>query len=180
MPRNENAVSPVVGVMLMLVVTIIIAAVVSAFAGGSLGGATKAPQASIQGTYSQTNGMTISHAGGDAIPISSTKVFIRPSKTFGSANEKYSWQVNKSVVIDSNGQDWNSAQVFMPGDSVTISASNLTYIQDHADSTGNLADDSQNTVYGFAYPRNVGMSFVIEFQDTSGKTIGRATVPITG
>ena len=31
---REHAVSPVVGVMLMLVVTIIIAAVVSAFAGG--------------------------------------------------------------------------------------------------------------------------------------------------
>ena len=31
---KENAVSPVVGVMLMLVVTIIIAAVVSGFAGG--------------------------------------------------------------------------------------------------------------------------------------------------
>ena len=32
--QNENAVSPVVGVMLMLVVVIIIAAVVSGFAGG--------------------------------------------------------------------------------------------------------------------------------------------------
>jgi len=35
---HENAVSPVVGVMLMLVVTIIIAAVVSAFSGGMVGG----------------------------------------------------------------------------------------------------------------------------------------------
>jgi len=36
--ENEDAVSPVVGVMLMLVVTIIIAAVVSGFAGGMIGG----------------------------------------------------------------------------------------------------------------------------------------------
>lgn len=35
--RKEDAVSPVVGVMLMLVVTIIIAAVVSGFAGGLAG-----------------------------------------------------------------------------------------------------------------------------------------------
>ena len=35
---KEDAVSPVVGVMLMLVVTIIIAAVVSGFAGGLAGG----------------------------------------------------------------------------------------------------------------------------------------------
>jgi len=44
---QEHAVSPVVGVMLMLVVTIIIAAVVSAFAGGMGSGIQKAPQASI-------------------------------------------------------------------------------------------------------------------------------------
>ena len=36
--EHEDAVSPVVGVMLMLVVTIIIAAVVSGFAGGLIGG----------------------------------------------------------------------------------------------------------------------------------------------
>jgi len=36
-PSNQNAVSPVVGVMLMLVVVIIIAAVVSGFAGGLMG-----------------------------------------------------------------------------------------------------------------------------------------------
>ena len=39
----EEGVSPVVGVMLMLVVTIIIAAVVSGFAGGLTGGAQSAP-----------------------------------------------------------------------------------------------------------------------------------------
>jgi FlaG/FlaF family flagellin (archaellin) len=42
--KNEEAVSPVVGVMLMLVVTIIIAAVVSGFAGGLASGAKSAPQ----------------------------------------------------------------------------------------------------------------------------------------
>lgn len=43
----ESAVSPVVGVMLMLVVTIIIAAVVSAFAGGLSTGTKEAPVASF-------------------------------------------------------------------------------------------------------------------------------------
>jgi len=41
--KNEHAVSPVVGVMLMLVVTIIIAAVVSGFAGSIVSGEKKAP-----------------------------------------------------------------------------------------------------------------------------------------
>ena len=46
--NKEEAVSPVVGVMLMLVVTIIIAAVVSGFAGGLMGGQQKAPSASLE------------------------------------------------------------------------------------------------------------------------------------
>ncbi|MGC9436230.1 MAG: type IV pilin N-terminal domain-containing protein, partial [Methanomicrobiales archaeon] len=41
----DDAVSPVIGVMLMLVVTIIIAAVVSAFAGGMADTGKKAPTA---------------------------------------------------------------------------------------------------------------------------------------
>ena len=40
-PSNTHAVSPVIGVMLMIVVVIIIAAVVSAFAGGLAGSPTK-------------------------------------------------------------------------------------------------------------------------------------------
>jgi len=46
---RENAVAPVVGVMLMLVVVIIIAAVVALFATGVIGGATEpAPVAVLQ------------------------------------------------------------------------------------------------------------------------------------
>lgn len=45
--RNEEAVSPVVGVMLMLVVTIIIAAIVAGFSGGVVGSEKSAPQSSF-------------------------------------------------------------------------------------------------------------------------------------
>ena len=41
--KSEDAVSPVIGVMLMLVVTIVIAAVVAAFAGGLGADAETAP-----------------------------------------------------------------------------------------------------------------------------------------
>jgi FlaG/FlaF family flagellin (archaellin) len=84
--KNDEAVSPVVGVMLMLVVTIIIAAVVSAFAGGLSGGTEMAPQASIQvktgygydyyGTAIDKNNFDISfeHMGGDAIPTKDIEI----------------------------------------------------------------------------------------------------------
>lgn len=73
--HKEDAVSPVVGVMLMLVVTIIIAAIVSAFAGGLAGGTEKAPQASIDakivygdsGMGTMDWVMSFEHLGGDPI-----------------------------------------------------------------------------------------------------------------
>ena len=69
--KAEDAVSPVIGVMLMLVVTIIIAAVVSGFAGGLAEGAEAAPQASIAvstGTISDGNfDIKFEHKGGDPI-----------------------------------------------------------------------------------------------------------------
>ena len=79
--RKEDAVSPVVGVMLMLVVTIIIAAVVSGFAGGLASGKEKAPQVSLE-THIRLNGgmsgvdpsMIIKHLGGDPINTKNTKL----------------------------------------------------------------------------------------------------------
>ena len=59
--KHDEAVSPVVGVMLMLVVTIIIAAVVSGFAGGLAGGTQKSPQLTMDVTIKNTGIMTSSY-----------------------------------------------------------------------------------------------------------------------
>jgi FlaG/FlaF family flagellin (archaellin) len=82
--ERESAVSPVVGVMLMLVVTIIIAATVSAFAGGLVGTADKAPQAAFDVKVAVTHHLgyypyddrvlTITHLGGDPIDTARTKL----------------------------------------------------------------------------------------------------------
>ncbi|MDO9036134.1 MAG: type IV pilin N-terminal domain-containing protein [Methanoregula sp.] len=88
---NNNAVSPVVGVMLMLVVTIIIAAVVSAFAGGLGGSQQKTPQVTlaaepiiqnIEGSYPGThpsgwtaaNGIEFENTGGDTFKLSDINI----------------------------------------------------------------------------------------------------------
>jgi len=70
MIRKDCAVSPVVGVLLMLVVTIIIAAVVSGFAGGLAGSQEKAPQASFEVKAGSQDGqleISFEHLGGDPI-----------------------------------------------------------------------------------------------------------------
>jgi hypothetical protein len=64
---NEIAVSPVVGVMLMLVVTIIIAAVVSAFSGGLSQGTSKAPQISLGAEVHNASYIILDFKGGDTV-----------------------------------------------------------------------------------------------------------------
>lgn len=80
---REDAVSPVVGVMLMLVVTIIIAAVVSGFAGGLAQNTKAAPQASIAVTIDtavdDTMGgfdtkMMFKHLSGDPLDTKDLKI----------------------------------------------------------------------------------------------------------
>ncbi|MDD1687326.1 type IV pilin N-terminal domain-containing protein [Methanoregula sp.] len=75
MVRNDEGVSPVVGVMLMLAVTVIIAAIVSAAAGGLSGTNKQAPSAILEVHFyenksygdSFVNTMTIEHVSGDPL-----------------------------------------------------------------------------------------------------------------
>jgi len=101
--NNSSAVSPVVGVMLMLVVTIIIAAVVSAFAGGMGSEQHKTPQVSlkaessiqsIQGTidpdtyvltyptgFTAANGLLFENTGGDTFSLNEIEIQVQSEDT---------------------------------------------------------------------------------------------------
>ena len=74
---NSEAISPVIGVMLMLVVTIIVAAAVSAFAGGFASDQKKTPVAQIDvqlktgGSYPK---LVLTHLGGDALDTGDLKI----------------------------------------------------------------------------------------------------------
>ena len=67
--HDNEGVSPVVGVMLMLVVTIIIAAIVSAFAGGIWSGNGDMRKASIVARTANTLNITFDHMGGDGFSL---------------------------------------------------------------------------------------------------------------
>ncbi len=181
--KNSNAdgVSPVVGVMLMLVVTIIIAAVVSAFSGG-LTSTQKTPQATISAVFSQSQGMTIFHQGGDVLATADTKFLLSPSRTFG-AYEHLVFEANKSVLGDYNQKKfWDSnksstmIRQFAPGDSVFVSAENLPYLEYKA---GGDITNYTSSSYGFGYSTAVGKTLNIQMIDTrSGKAIAQVEVPI--
>lgn len=74
--RSDDGVSPVIGVMLMLVITIIIAAVISSFAGGLTVADTAAPKVTFSVTPkvmgesgTMHNGIVIRHTGGDPVDL---------------------------------------------------------------------------------------------------------------
>ena len=65
--RKEDAVSPVIGVMLMLVVTIVIAAVVAAFAGGLGSDVEMAPTAALDIDVTSDGKVKIESLSGEAL-----------------------------------------------------------------------------------------------------------------
>ncbi|WP_373838709.1 type IV pilin N-terminal domain-containing protein [Methanospirillum sp.] len=100
--RKDEAVSPVVGILLMLVVTIIIAAVVSGFAGSLTSDQTKAPQVSLEvkgiiqnisdtdttnykpdhpAGFEAANGLEFVHKGGDSFALSDVYLRLQSGST---------------------------------------------------------------------------------------------------
>ena len=73
---NEDAVSPVIGVILMVAITVILAAVIAAFVFG-MGPPEQAPQASLRASAdtitSSYEGIKLEHQGGDAIVLTDAR-----------------------------------------------------------------------------------------------------------
>ena len=205
--RSNDAVSPVVGVMLMLVVTIIIAAVVSAFAGG-LGSSQKTTaQATISGTYSQSNGMTISHTGGDSVALSSVNFMTTPSEMMGTDAAKFAWVINKTIIQDpanSNYAVYNitsgvyNTTSFKPGDTFVVTQANCLDFNTTAINKNDVVfpnpgvnknaqvwwSDKQGKLnyfgaYSFGNPNNIGKYFYLDLVDSTGSVIARTKVTIT-
>jgi len=189
---HTDAVSPVVGVMLMLVVTIIIAAIVSAFAGGISTSTTKAPNVQIAAHYSQSQGMWFENDGPDDISTVSTNVYVRLSDSFGGAEHQV-WAVNKTYISNSSSitnpgdgsgsgsyNTWLTAagmtgvKTFRVGERAYILPPyhNSTYLQQ---GTGTSAT---SPTYAFNNTVNLGNSFWLELTDKNGKIFSRTKVKI--
>lgn len=77
--KNEDAVSPVIGVILMVAITVILAAVIAAFVFNLGGSQEKAPTSSIvvaNNPDTQTSDLKISHKGGDMLKAGDYKLSV--------------------------------------------------------------------------------------------------------
>lgn len=200
--QNDHAVSPVVGVMLMLVVTIIIAAVVSSFAGGLTSGQKKIPQVSMQVTYSMTDGMVIRHMGGDPLGTSDMVFTIWEGKTFDANAEEITRQaLNLSAITDSDEmpiKDVNgnyNISAFRAGDTLYMSADDTTcdvlqpaianqITKDGGSISGKTCSGSDKYCkYCIRFVDNkggsIGKQFTLMISDKSGNMIGKTDVTVT-
>jgi FlaG/FlaF family flagellin (archaellin) len=207
---GEHAVSPVVGVMLMLVVTIIIAAVVSGFAGGLMNSQIKPPTAVITGTFSVTSGMTITNTGGDPLPTSSLLIETRNGPSFGpNLGTSTISVVDLSNVTNAAGTpvafrnpvtdsiDGYNITSFNPGDTWYVNITNCNPATFENTSYPYPSKGNYSLVNGewtfsgdpnfilwqimFVNPANIGKSFYLDVIDSSsGTRISESVVTITG
>ncbi len=83
---DDRAVSPVIGVILMVAITVILAAVIGGFVLGLGDSLQSAPQSQLEASYvsdadgAGNDGVALSHNGGDAIPAADLEI------KFGSAS----------------------------------------------------------------------------------------------
>jgi FlaG/FlaF family flagellin (archaellin) len=178
---TDTAVSPVIGVMLMLVVTIIIAAVVSMYAGGMTGSPEKTAQVQIRASYSQSDGMKIEHMGGDAIGTGTTSVWVRCSDTFGSASHAM-WQVNKSTLVNSRTATAGSSSAWLQDGGLSgvksFTAGDTVYVNNPYFKNAYLQPGASAT-YQFDNAANAGRTFFVEMMDKDGKMFAKTEVTIS-
>ena len=113
--KKEDAVSPVIGVMLMLVVTIVIAAVVAAFAGGLGSDVEMAPTAALDIDVYADGTVKIESLSGESLIKSD--ITVKAGEHSAALGSSGTLSPGSTVTIDLNG-DTNNA--FNSGDFVTV------------------------------------------------------------
>ncbi|WP_077067764.1 type IV pilin [Haloarcula rubripromontorii] len=148
--RDDDAVSPVIGVILMVAITVILAAVIASFVLGLGDQAQQAtPQASFSFDYEggEQRALTITHDGGDT--ISPNELYVRGSNmdnnTGTGASNTGDWtSVGGSVNSDSEVTAGSSARLGDTADGGVPSDYNVrvVYETQEGDNSATLAQDS--------------------------------------
>jgi len=142
---DERAVSPVIGVILMVAITVILAAVIGAFVlqlGDSV--SQTAPQASV-GVDSITvadDQIVLQHSGGDTIELADTRIIVENEEeatlTWDGTNEDPFATADELYINTTGGAETNST--------ANSSVSGSSYNVDNGPTKYNLESDDQLTI----------------------------------
>jgi flagellin-like protein len=105
---DEDAVSPVIGVILMVAITVILAAVIGAFVLGIGGSQDQAPQASFQWN---SDGTAVLHNGGDALDGAQLEQSTGSGCTIDASDVSTSTEITAGQTVISNTGSCNSVSI---------------------------------------------------------------------
>jgi flagellin-like protein len=111
---DESAVSPVIGVILMVAITVILAAVIATFVLG-LGDQVSdtAPQASFETDYNSST-LEITHSGGASIPVERLNVTVNgsePSSSSWNSGGGYDVTAGNTTIINPSSKNLDASSV---------------------------------------------------------------------
>ena len=128
---KDDAVSPVIGVMLMLSITIIIAAVLMAFAGGMADTKPATPSVDLSAEFVKSGEgivLRLSHNGGDALNSKDIKVTAYVASASSSGE-----QLIIKDLIPADDTAWNAGECITLDDEKTKSLLGLTDVTEAAE-----------------------------------------------
>ena len=100
---EDRGVSPVIGVILMVAITVILAAVIGAFVLGLGDQASQsAPQASFDFDFDGEGNVTVTHGGGDSLDNSTISVNI-DGQSYN--NSEYNWGNEEGIISAGQSMD---------------------------------------------------------------------------
>ena len=136
---KDDAVSPVIGVMLMLSITIILAAVLMAFAGGMADTKPATPSVDLSAAFVKNGSdeivLCVSHNGGDALNPDDIKVtaYVRNAAASGTPliikdliGDDTAWNAGETLVID---KDKTAELLGLAAEAVNTAAENATPVE---------------------------------------------------
>ena len=132
--KNEEAVSPVLGVILMVAITVIVATIIAVFMFG-VGEPDEAPQAKLKFTAGTTN-LTIAHEGGDPLLLRECLITVTDADT--------------GTVLNTVNDPLNASGTLTPGGKITYtgygSAGDILEVMIMDEPTGQLLANTQVVV----------------------------------
>ena len=141
--ENEDAVSPVIGVILMVAITVILAAVIAAFVFGMGSNIETQKQVAINAKQITDGKLQVTvQSGADLSSLKYLRIEVTPnggsSETFYAYTDKDS-TIDKTVIVDGDTKGLDNAKGISVGSTYTMPAK-LTDISDHIVIVGHFTD----------------------------------------
>ncbi|WP_336336551.1 type IV pilin N-terminal domain-containing protein [Haloarcula brevis] len=149
--RDDDAVSPVIGVILMVAITVILAAVIASFVLGLGDQAQQAtPQASFSFDYNEVGGdgngyVTVTHDGGDS--IEAQELYVRGSGITDTGDSSATYIIDGTATGSWEDAGYTGGSEITAGQTVDVEASGaydirVVYEPVEGDTSATLAEDS--------------------------------------